>query len=79
MTQDVREELHRNSASLNAFVDKLGDTLAQKNGWRSINGAEAARFYLMQKHGWLPRDVMAMGYEELRFALHQELSDLTSI
>ena len=74
MKNDARVRLHQATAAIYALIDELGDALAREHGWDNLSGDEAARYYLMKKHDWLPREVRTMGYEDLRFALHQELS-----
>jgi hypothetical protein len=50
-----------------------GDTLAKKQGYKSLDGLDACHYYLMIKHNWLPREVMTMTPRELEFALLSEL------
>lgn len=69
---EARKRLHSANADRYFFVEKSGDRLAKEHGYRGLFGDEAARYYLMQKHGWLPREVMSMSFEELAFALSQE-------
>lgn len=54
-------------------IMQLGDTLAKKQGYKTLDGFAACRYYLMIKHNWLPRHVLAMTPIELEFALLSEL------
>ena len=60
------------------MLDVFGDTLAEREGWRDIDGIEAVHLYLIRKYGWLPRDVRAMPGAELRLALHVEMQGWTA-
>ena len=61
-------------ASLAFFLCAFGDELAEKEGYGDLNGIEAVRYYLLQKHNWLPRDIYAMSDEDLRFCLTKEMA-----
>ncbi|NID06626.1 hypothetical protein HBF26_17155 [Luteibacter jiangsuensis] len=70
---ELRKGLHHADADLTYSLDVFGDALAEKQGYKSdLHGLDAVRYYLMQKHHWLPRDVKAMSYEDLQFALSEE-------
>lgn len=69
--------LHRAQGESAYHLECFGDELAQKHGYKGLDGMEAVRYYLMQKHHWLPRDVMSMSAEEMRFALHEEMQSWT--
>ncbi len=72
---ELRKKLHEADANLVYSLDVFGDTLAEKQGYKSdLHGLDAVRYYLMQKHHWLPRDVKSMSYEDLQFALSEELA-----
>ena len=60
---------------LNYFLDLFGDHIAEREGYRPINGMEAIHFYLIHKFGWLPRDVKSMSLEDVRFVLSQEMEE----
>ena len=57
------------------LLEDFGDDLAKREGYQTIDGMEAVRFYLMQKHNWLPSQVNSMSSEDLRFALTKEMGD----
>jgi len=73
-----RQELHQSTAGLNYVLEVFGDHLAQREGYGSgLDGLEACRYYLLQKHHWLPREVLALSCEEMRFALSEEMQGWT--
>lgn len=73
-----RRELHRSQGELDFLLEVFGDQLAEEKGYKDLDGIEALRYYLMQKHHWLPRDVRSLSYEDIRFALHSELQGWTA-
>ena len=74
---ESRKRLHSTQGDLAYLLEVFGDTLAQQQGYKDIDGMEAIYLYLIRTHHWLPRDVRAMNQEDLRLALHQEMQDWT--
>ncbi|MDG2535573.1 hypothetical protein P6144_18070 [Sphingomonas sp. HITSZ_GF] len=74
---DIRAQLHFTSGALHFSLEMFGDHIAKREGYKAHDGLEAVRFYLINKHGWLPRDVNAMSFEEIRFLLAEEMHDWT--
>lgn len=64
----------RSAAALSSHLMRLGNQLAEKNGWE-ISGMKAVYFYLMNRYHWLPRDVRSMTLRDLAFAV----SDVTVV
>jgi hypothetical protein len=74
----VRRNIHQLQGEMANHLEMFGDELARQQKYRSkLDGIEALRYYLMQKHGWLPRDVMSMSYLEIEFALSEEKANWT--
>jgi hypothetical protein len=72
---DTRKMLHEATGGLNYHLELFGDALAKKQKYKNdLEGIEALRYYLMQKHHWLPRDVASLSHDDLRFALSEELA-----
>lgn len=69
---------HEIQGNLNYLLEVFGHELADKQGWRDIDGMEAIWLYLINKHHWLPRDVRAMTKDDLRLALHEEMQGWTA-
>ena len=74
---EVRLQIHILDGKALFHLEIFGDQLAEKHGYRDLSGLEAVRYYLMQKHNWLPRDVNSMSGEELRFAMTMEMQGWT--
>lgn len=72
------KRLHDAKGNLAYLLEVFGHTLAQREGYKDIDGMEAIHLYLIHKHHWLPRDVRSMSYEDLQLALHQELQGWTA-
>ena len=78
MRTDTRKRLHETQGNLAYLLEVFGDTLAQQQGYKDIDGMDAIHLYLIHKHHWLPRDVRAMNREDLQLALHQEMQGWTA-
>jgi hypothetical protein len=74
---DVRAQLHFTSGALGFGLEMFGDHIAAREGYKEHTGLEAVRFYIINKHGWLPRDVNAMNIDEMRFLLAEEMHGWT--
>lgn len=73
-----RYEGHQAQGGLMYCLEVLGDQLGKKHKWKNdLDGLDAVRFYLMQKHHWLPFQVRAMSGDDLRFAMSEELAGWT--
>lgn len=56
------------------YLELFGHHLAEREGYRKLDGMDAIFFYLVQKHHWLPRDVRTMSTEDLCFVLEEEMA-----
>jgi hypothetical protein len=57
---EVTRRLREAEGNLAYNLDVFGDTLASREGYKSVDGLEALQYFLMQRHGWLPKDVRSM-------------------
>lgn len=55
----------------------LGDHLA-KERIHGLTGIDAVRYYIIQKHNWLPRDVRSMSTEDMLLVCAEELQSVVS-
>ncbi|WP_206074138.1 hypothetical protein [Pseudoalteromonas rubra] len=71
---EVTWRLYKTQAQMNFLLEMFGRDLAAEKGytWLESEGIEAIRYYLMQKHNWLPSQVNSMSLEDLSFAVEQE-------
>lgn len=60
------------------LLDVFGDTLAERHGYKSVNGMEAVHFYIVHKFNWQPAQVRAMSASDLRFVLLEEMQGWTA-
>jgi len=67
-----RHRMQVAQAGLNYSLECFGDHLAKQKGYKNLDGFDALRYYLMEKHHWLPAPARALSMEDLAFALHQE-------
>jgi len=56
------------------YLELFGHFLAQREGYKKLDGMEAVFFYLVQKYHWLPKDVRSMSHEDLCFVLAEEMA-----
>lgn len=71
---EVLYRLHAAQGQLAYSLAVFGDTLAQREGYRSdLAGIEAIHYYLVHKFGWTPSQVRGMSYEDLRFVLSEDM------
>lgn len=65
--------LHDAEGKLAYALAVFGDSLAEREGYRSVEGLEAVYFYLVHKFAWTPAQVRGMSYNDLRFILEEEM------
>lgn len=71
---DLRAQSHFYEGALRFSLELFGDRLAQREGYNEVRGIDAVRYYLMVKYRWLPREVKAFSFDDLRFAMAEEFS-----
>jgi hypothetical protein len=76
--QNLRK-LHAEEGNLSYILAVFGDHISEREGYKSLSltGMSAVHFYLINKYGWLPRDVKSMSYEDMLFVLGEEMRDWT--
>ena len=74
---ESRKRNHAVQGDLNYLLEVFGDGLAEQHGYHDLDGLDAVRYYLMQKHHWLPAQVRAMSMDDLHFAISQEIAGWT--
>lgn len=70
---EISLNLHEALGHLAHHLDLFGDTLAEREGYEESSGMDAVHFYLVHKFGWLPGQVRAMSFEDMRFVLQEEM------
>ena len=60
------------------YLAVFGNALAEREGYKGLDGMDAIFFYLIQKHNWLPKDVRSMSYDDITFVLSEEMADWTA-
>ncbi len=69
---------YTNEGKLNYLFCVFGDHIAEREGYKRIDGMEAIHFYLIHKFGWLPRDVKSMSLEDMKLVLGQEWEEYSA-
>jgi len=76
---EIRRRSHQTRAELNYLLEVFGDELGRRQGWKNdLDGFDAIHYFLMQKHHWTPEQVRSMTYDDLRFALSEEMQGWTA-
>lgn len=73
MNYQLTANLHQIEGASAFSLELFGEHVADREGYSEHKGLDAIRYYLMQKHGWLPREVRSMSLDDLRFALAEEM------
>lgn len=71
--------LYDADGGLNYSLVVFGDTIAKREKYKDmgLTGIDAVYYYLIHKFNWLPRDVRAMTFEDIRFVLSEEMHGWT--
>jgi hypothetical protein len=72
-----RLDIHMLSGKLAFNLECFGDDLAKKKEYKKHLGMDAIHFYLVEKYHWLPAQVKALNFEDLRFLLEEGKSGWT--
>lgn len=70
---EVINRLKHAEADLAYSLHVFGDYLAEREGYKTVSDIDAVRYYLIQKHNWLPYQVKSMSDEDIRFCLTEEM------
>ena len=60
------------------LLDVFGDTIAEREGYKAVDGIEAVHFYIVHKFKWLPSVVRSMSADDLLFLLTEEMHGWTA-
>lgn len=74
---EARSRVHQAKGNLAYLLEVFGDEIAEREGYKDLDGMDAVHLYLIRTHHWLPRDVLSMSAEDLRLALHVEMQGWT--
>ena len=72
-TYEVWKRLHNAEGDLVYSLAVFGDKLAKRENYKSLDGLDAIRFYLIHKFSWAPAQVRGMSYEDMQFVLQEEM------
>lgn len=71
----VLKQKYANIGNQAYYLEVFGNYLAEREGYRELDGMKAIHYYLIQKHHWLPKDVRSMCIEDIRFLMCEEMVD----
>ena len=74
---EVEHKLHDALGKSAYALSVFGDTIAEREGYKSVDGIDAVHLYLIHKFGWLPAQVKSMSSEDIQFVLSEEMHGWT--
>ncbi len=74
----ILKQKYATQGNLAYFLELFGNFLAEREGYKELDGMEAIYFYLVHKFRWMPKDVRSMSFEDIRFMLSEEMVDWTA-
>ena len=70
---EVWKRLHEAEGGLAYGLAVFGDKIAKRENYKTLEGMDAIRFYLIHKFSWTPTHVRGMSYEDMSFVLQEEM------
>jgi len=74
----ILKQKYATQGNLAYFLELFGNFLAEREGYKELDGMEAIYFYLVCKFRWMPKDVRAMSFDDIRFVLSEEMVNWTA-
>ena len=74
---EIWKRLHEAEGGLAYGLAVYGDHIAKREKYKTVEGMDAVRFYLVQKFSWAPSQVRSMSYEDMSFVLQEEMAGFT--
>ena len=74
----ILKQKYAAQGNLAYYLELFGNFVAEREGYRQLDGMDAIFFYLVQKFRWMPKDVRSMSFEDIRFVLSEEMVDWTA-
>lgn len=70
----ARKELLLSQAGQAFLIEKFGDQIAKREGYKTHKGFDAVYYFLVQKYRWLPSQVRSLNWDDLYFLMTEEMS-----
>lgn len=74
----ILKQKYAAQGNLAYYIELFGNFLAEREGYKELDGMEAIYFYLVHKFHWMPKDVRSMSFDDLRFVLSEEMVNWTA-
>jgi len=74
----ILKQKYATQGNLAYFLELFGTFLAEREGYKELDGMQAIYFYLVHKFHWMPKDVRSMSVDDIRFILSEEMVDWTA-
>jgi len=74
----ILKQKYATQGNLAYYLELFGNFLAEREGYKELDGMEAIYYYLVCKFCWMPKDVRSMSFDDIRFVLSEEMVDWTA-
>jgi hypothetical protein len=74
----ILKQKYATQGNLAYFLELFGNFLAEREGYKELDGMEAIYYYLVCKFRWMPKDVRSMSFDDIRFLLSEEMVGWTA-
>ena len=74
---EIWKRLYEAEGGLAYGLAVYGDHIAKREKYKTLEGMDAVRFYLIHKFSWAPAQVRGMSYEDMSFVLQEEMAGFT--
>ena len=74
---EATKKLHNAEGNVMYMISCFGDHLAEREGYKNLDGLDSVHYYLVQKHNWFPSQARALNIEDLHFLLKEEMHSWT--
>jgi len=74
----ILKQKYATQGNLAYYLELFGNFLAEREGYKELDGMEAIYFYLVCKFRWMPKDVRSMSFDDIRFVLAEEMVNWTA-
>ena len=75
---EIRRRHHSTAGDLDYHLECFGGHLANKIGYKGVDGMDAIWLYLIKTYHWTPAYVRGMNLADIRFVLSQEMANFTN-
>ncbi len=76
--EKIQHQIQRLEEETTLDLELFGNDLAKRECYKEHKGKDALLYYLIERHHWLPADVRALSWNDVRFLFKEEMSGWTA-